>query len=501
MKSPAFRESRIGYHSRCGERGVTMVLVALAMVAIIAMAALSIDVITLYLAREEAQRSADAAALAGARVISLSGMTGDPNNTATWGAICGGSGSPATQTATAVGMQGAVGGTVANTVTVNYSVGTNSAVPDCTTLPAAFGINPIVTVHLSKASLPTFFSRIWGGAGNSVSATAAAEVFNPSNSGSVAANIIPVQPSCVKPWIVPNHDPWNPGVHKGVYCDQTGNNPGQCNTLVNTSDGSITTKGISLEGGSPGTGVIGETFWLVSDCHYTGSACNLRDNPVLANHGQTGHIQGPYNLEYLPGQTVNPSSAVPSCGSVGSGGSADYEPAIAGCDQSTLYQCGVQNNNSGQAPMVDLSENPATSGDTTNGVQCLIHEGDPTDRQPDGQDALSPYAAPGAYPFQILAGSSSPLGLSGNPITASNSIVSVPIYDDAKATYKLGATGTTSVTIVGFLQVFINAVDQDGNVSVTVLNVAGCSNGKGGAVSSSPITGTSPVPIRLITPP
>lgn len=32
-----------------GERGITMILVALAMVAIIAMAALSIDVVTLYL--------------------------------------------------------------------------------------------------------------------------------------------------------------------------------------------------------------------------------------------------------------------------------------------------------------------------------------------------------------------------------------------------------------------------------------------------------------------
>ena len=67
-----------------------MVLVALAMVAIISMAALSIDVITLYLAREEAQRSADAAALAAARVISVSGMTGDPDNAATRTAICGG---------------------------------------------------------------------------------------------------------------------------------------------------------------------------------------------------------------------------------------------------------------------------------------------------------------------------------------------------------------------------------------------------------------------------
>jgi hypothetical protein len=36
---------------RQGERGVTILFVALAMVAIIAMAALSIDVVVLYLAR------------------------------------------------------------------------------------------------------------------------------------------------------------------------------------------------------------------------------------------------------------------------------------------------------------------------------------------------------------------------------------------------------------------------------------------------------------------
>jgi len=51
-----------------------MALVALAMVAIVAMAALSIDIGTLYQASAEAQRAADAGALAAARVISLSGM-------------------------------------------------------------------------------------------------------------------------------------------------------------------------------------------------------------------------------------------------------------------------------------------------------------------------------------------------------------------------------------------------------------------------------------------
>ena len=77
-----------------GERGVTMIFVAVAMVAIIGMAVLSIDVVILYLAKEEAQHSADLAALAAARVLSLSGVTGDPDNiqgslpSAPWQAAC-----------------------------------------------------------------------------------------------------------------------------------------------------------------------------------------------------------------------------------------------------------------------------------------------------------------------------------------------------------------------------------------------------------------------------
>src|SRR5579864_5116037 len=97
--------------SRRHERGVTIVLVALAMVAIISVAALSIDVITLYLAREEAQRTADAAALAAARILSLSGVTGDPDNTQgtlpfpPWQTAC----TLATQVAQAVVKQNTIG--------------------------------------------------------------------------------------------------------------------------------------------------------------------------------------------------------------------------------------------------------------------------------------------------------------------------------------------------------------------------------------------------------
>ena len=85
MKKTLIPKSRI-CSKRSQERGMTMLLVAVAMVAIIGMAALSIDVITLYLAREEAQHSADTAALAAAKVLSLSGITGDPTNqSGNWG--------------------------------------------------------------------------------------------------------------------------------------------------------------------------------------------------------------------------------------------------------------------------------------------------------------------------------------------------------------------------------------------------------------------------------
>lgn len=471
-----------------------MVLVALAMVAIIAMAALSIDVVTLYLAREEAQRSADAAALAAARVLSLSGATGDPGNTTgNWPSAC----TVATQVAQAVANQNAVGSAAATTVNVNF-VYNGTAVANCTFAAGnAFGVNPQVQVQVIRAGLPTFFSRVWSRNPSSVSATATAEAFNSSGSGTFAPNgIVPVNPRCVKPWVVPNRDPWNPGPSTGGYCDQGG---GTCQTLVSTADGSITNKGISL-GGTNASGVIGERFWLSPDCVHTGTTCTLRTPSPLGNYYDVARrpwLEPPPSLQYLPGEApALVPVAVPSCASSG----RVYEEAIAGCDQSTVYQCGVQSSSSSNPNRVDLSENPgAGTNDTLNGVACMIHEGNPTDPQPDGQDTLSLYGAPSSYPFQILAGSSSPLGLSGSPITSSSSIVSLPIYDDTAVT--ITATGTTSITIVGFLQVFINSVDQWGNVDVTVLNVAGCSNGTGSDAVGTAVTGSSPVPIRLITPP
>ena len=462
-----------------------MVLVAVCMVAIIAMAALSIDVVTLYLARQEAQRAADAGALAAARVISVSGITGtDPgtDNTA-WESICGGSTSVANLAATSAARVNAIGG-IAPTVSILYSVqGASGGNTDCYNLhsDAALPINPTITVQVTRSGLPTLFSRIWTSSANSVSATAVAEVFNSSNSGTIApgGEVLAVQPRCVKPWVVPNLDPRNP--------DGCTTN---CTKFVDRTTGQIQHPGVSL-GGVGSTGTIGENFWLEPNCQYTNpSSCNpMRASPTQANLPKSGILQrrDPPNLLYLPSRVGTAVTAIPAC----SEGDA-YEEAIEGCDAPTNYQCGVANANT-----VDLSRNP-DYGATSNGVSCLIHQSNVNDTlNSSGQDYLSPFGAPTAYPFQILAGSSNPAGagLSGNPISSSSSIVSLPIYDNNGVTIAPG--GTTSVTFVGFLQVFINAVDQYGSVNVTVLNVSGCGNN---ASSTVTVPGSSPVPIRLITP-
>jgi Flp pilus assembly protein TadG len=483
------------------ERGITMLLVALAMVAIIGMAALSIDVITLYLAREEAQHSADSAALGAAKVLSLSGITGDPTNgSGNWGHICGpdnGTNGLATRVAKAIATQNAVGGAVPTTINVTYSAGSASSSPgtsDCTSLNGtAFGINPVVTVQIIRTGVPNFFSRIWGSSGTAVSGTASAEAFNPSNSASAApSGIIPVQTRCVKPWIVPNLDPLN----TSTTCTTN------CQPFVALTDGHIINPGMSVNGGNA-TGVIGERFRMIPDCRRSiPGNCTPRGPSIRANLAAFGgYIPGPPNLEYLPGQTLYPSAAVPSAASAGS----QYEQAIAGCDQTTVYYCGVPSASPiGNGPnMVDLSENPASTDDTTNGVMALIHEGNPNPNggQPDGQDSFSPYGSPSSYPFQIFPGSGNPTGLANTiPITASNSIVAVPIYDQTGNPFASFSPTPVPVTIVGFLQVFINAADQYGNVDVTVLNVAGCGNGSGTPVGTA-ITANSPVPVRLITPP
>jgi hypothetical protein len=118
-------------------------------------------------------------------------------------------------------------------------------------------------------------------------------------------------------------------------------------------------------------------------------------------------------------------------------------------------------------------------------AQCLIHQSGGA-----GQDALNVLAP---FPYPITAGSANPVVSPNQTITASNSIVTLPIYDHTGA--PLAGTHP-AITIVGFLQVFIDSVDASGNLNVHVLNIAGCGND---ASTTRSAPGTSPVPIRLIT--
>ena len=137
-------------------------LVAVFMLFVVgAMAALSIDVVTLYTARSEAQLAADAGALAGARVLANSGMTSEASLTANAEAT-------AKTVAKQVAANNYVGGSQLKNSDVTVTINDNT--------PS----NPHVTVQIQVNTLPTFFARIWGNKTLTVAAAATAEAYNPS---------------------------------------------------------------------------------------------------------------------------------------------------------------------------------------------------------------------------------------------------------------------------------------------------------------------------------
>src|SRR6266704_299829 len=153
------------------ERGVTILIVAIGMISMLAMLALGIDIVSLYVAEGDAQRTADAAALAGAKVFVSSGFTsgqlGDPTSGTAQGLVCNGSSGLADLEAQAVAAPNLIAGVAATTVTTS-----------CT----------------------------WGARIISVTRSAKAEAYNPSGQS------VPIQVHSVKPWLIPNG---------GVYFDTT----------------------------------------------------------------------------------------------------------------------------------------------------------------------------------------------------------------------------------------------------------------------------------------
>jgi putative Flp pilus-assembly TadE/G-like protein len=427
---------------REGERGITILLVAIAMISILAMAALAVDIVALYVARAETQRAADAAALAAAKMFAFSGYTSN-SSIITQSELCvsggGGSSAAANQAAQSAVSQNRVVGQVATiqAITCDFSQ------PE----------NPRVTVTVQRAGLPTFFARIWRAGAGSVSTTASAEAFNPSG------GTVNIAVGSVKPWLIPN-----------------------CLDATCASGNYFTnTYRVANSGNFIGTT---QTFQRMVATNNTPGPL-----PPTTPPGQWWY----YALDPPP-PNVCPSSGALSCNQVGSGGpGADYRDNISCSNTAFQYSCGQQ-----IAPGQPVQFNSSPGGSlfprTIEGITCLIHASS-SGTANSGQDTIS-LGFPGS-PVIITGGVNNPNSALQNTtnISRSDSVVTVPVYAGSNACPT--SSTTCSATVTGFLQLGIQDVTGGGQFDAVIMNAAPCDPANS---SGTPVVGgaVSPIPVRLI---
>jgi len=399
------------------EEGSVLVMVAAALVMLLGVCAIAIDMANLYLARAQAQRAADAAALAGAKSFLTSGC-------ATGGCTAGGiQETDGRRQAVGAGAQNYIAGQPA-------SIDPNADVTFSYPNPQ----EPQITV-VAKATVSTFFAKIFGVSTSNVSATATAEAYNPAGGGGA-----PLAAACLKPLLMPNCDP-APGHTSPANLN--------CATQPQGYFFDPSTGDIARPGAYP-TGVIGMPWTL---------------------HSNAGPSQW-----YLVGF----NGAPPSSGAALRTHIKECAPAPISCGDTLT------------------TANGNNLGPTNQGVDALINASG--DGLNNGQDSIDTTIGP---PFAITGGSSNPIsalvGKTFFDYSESPSVVTVPVY-----TGNLLPPGGTTVTIVGYMQVFIKDANHNGSsddIDVVILNISSCGGAPpGGAGGTTPIIAAagSPVPIRLI---
>lgn len=421
---------------RKSESGQTVILVGFSMLVLIAMAALAIDVATLYVAHNQAQAAADAAALAGAKAFVTSGYT--TNTTISTSSVCSG-GSPGTGLAD-LNAQAAMAR--------NLVMGVAPTVT--TTCHFSHAGNPQITATVQRTALPILFARIWP-VSPSVSATATAEAYNPSG---ISAGT-PIQVASVKPLGVPNCDPnnttpSNPNCSGGAaYIVDS--RPGQNYAVANPST-VLSTSFIDFDESGP-----------MSPTNMSTGQYVALDLPISSSSVSCPSTAAPWGTC----ATLNPTNP-------------GYFESMA-CANSTPISCG-------QTYSVDPNSSHAhLVGTTGPATMCLVHAKSRGSGK--GQDNITP-----GSPYSVDGGSENPdLALQGaTNISRSDSVVTVPIWDSC------ATSPCTSVTVVGFLQLGIDRVRIANNkVRTYVLNVVGCGNASTTAPAVSG-GGVSPIPVRLI---
>lgn len=453
------------------EQGLVITLVAVFMASVvIVMAALAIDLTTLYTARSEAQLAADGAALAAARVLANSGLTSSDGNIPLSTAFdTAGTENLATAVAMQVAASDPIGG--------KNLVPPGGASPTCgpgLSISVCFRdtdvSNPRVTVQVTRTDLPTFFLRFWSKQ-LTASASATAEAYNPAGLSTRRDPAAPVAPVCVKPWLLPNLDP-----------TQTTGNP-----IFDRRHGTI-----------ENANLIGQQWPNLAPVSPTNPSPNT--DGLFSQPYTSAPVAGRYYGGEISGTNFNvPTTSLPACSSTLT---TDYQTAIAACVPNPI-PCGRNADIN-----VHTAGYPARDLDTVTAVECLIHyNGNIQDTDSLVGETTPPALPPASItpPFEFLAGKQNPITSTRNQdVMVSDSLVTVPVYDQTAG----GPPGSQTVNVIGFLQVFLNpqsgllpyaGPNSANEIPATIINQIGCGTDSNG----TPIYGNGPsaVPVRLITPP
>ncbi len=461
MKMKSFRQRK------GRDRGVSLLIVALSLLVLLGVSGLAVDLATLYVARNEAQRAADAAALAGAgEFVSTNISTGlmTPSQAAPIAAA----------QAAQVGNQNRIIGRNPDLSATNFN---DSCPPPTGVSGGCFNFSvtndPRITVTVYK-KMPTYFMRVFGVDSMPVSVTATAEAYTPEGSSGPSSSV-----QCLKPWLLPNCDYGaydagsTPGPEDNPDCKKLSANGsttlGYYKYFVDPSTGAIVRPGLTPDG------AVGELL------------------TIKPGNPQASDVSAPSQFwpVFLPsdGTFTCPSCASSDQQNSTSNSAALYRENIECCSDTTIT-CGATTVDPISGDMV---------GPTGQGVDCLIHQGN----NGSGQDYISLDSSL-AVPFIMYAGANNPYSTSGSQITTSDSLVTLPLYDGEVLCPGNSCPTSVSVDVQGFLQLFVKDEGAPQNsVDAYVLSVSSCigsTSQTGGTGTTTPIPSVSgtPIPVRLI---
>lgn len=483
------------------ERGVGLLMIAAGMVLFLSAAGLAIDLVSAYVVRNEAQRVADAAALAGATVFINQGCT------TTGGCVAGGpQEAEATTQAVAIAGQNLVLGQAPTSTTISTSFSyPNPNEPQIT-----------VTVYRDSAhsnAAPTFFATVFGLGSMNISASATAEAYNPSGGST------PIGVACLKPFLVPNCDPGHPVAASSLSAnrncpavDGTVDGNGECPTTATNCQSYF-----YWPANTPGktTGALLNpglcTSWVVDSTGNTAGHCTAGGviGEPWALHDNAGPSEW-YQLQFAGESGSNLRQAIQEC---------SFQ--IVACNQPLNALNGVKVGPTDQGVEALINASGNGGGEGQDYITC-----DPTVQSSCGT----------VPPFTMEGGSGNQNGMSGKQFQAttnSSSIVSVAMYEGCVngtgigtglACQSLGGCPGNGcvVKVDGFMQLFVvdaQGPNGDGNTQCTTANQANCTplgfsnspksvdaivmapGGCGSSTSTAPpvvSNGGAFIPIRLI---